>query len=247
MWHRPLLSAASGSTNNSCDSEQTADENGVMGNQPSVKNLVFVVLGVALGVAGLSAARTMLETESAAAVRPGDSGLPPEFSRRMRLLEEAIRELNQSIALLLEFPALSTRSEPSDASTQGADVAPADGMPATKRVEIRTPPDPRNMDWSTAVSSPLRDALVEYGLTPYDPGVNRILPKAAREMREAKAEEKRLMTDLRERRLPGVNTTSDPRYPEFDKARSEIQQSHKARTDEIVASFREQVRKLVLK
>ncbi len=217
-----------------------------MGSQPSVQNLVFVVLGVALGVAGLSFARSLLETESAAAVQPGDNAVSSELNQRLVLLEKAIHDLDQSIATLAEFATPMTRAEQLDDYPRTAVVTPADGAPTTDRIPIRALPNPEKLDWAEHINSSLARVLVEYGLTPYDRGVDRILPEAARKIREEISEQERLDKELNEVRYPNLGP-GDPRNLEYDQARWETWKSHQARTDKIVASFREQVRKLALK
>ena len=213
----------------------------------SIRGVALVGLGVLLGVVALYVPSLISETDPEVAVRPGDTEVSSELNRRMVLLEESIRELNQSIALLVESPALAYRVEPTDASAQGAELAPADGAPTTDRIPIRALPDPEKLDWAEHIHPSLARVLVEYGLTPYGRGVDRILPEAARQMREATSEWLRLLTELNERRYPNLERNHPLNLEYYQHARSEIDGSLNAGKKEVVASFREQVQKLALK
>lgn len=212
----------------------------------SMRNVALVGLGVLLGVVALYVPQVVWETEPEVAVGPGDTVVSSEVNRRLVLLEKAIRDLDQSIATLAELGTPGTRVEQLDNFPRAVVVTPADGALTTDRVPIQALPDPEKVDWAKVIHPSLARTLVEYGLTPYDRGVNRILPEAARKMREEIIEKERLDKELNEVRYPNLGL-GDPRHLEYDQARSEIWKSHKARTDEIVASFREQVRKLALK
>ena len=80
-----------------------------MGDRASMRTAAFVGLGILLGAAAVWVARAVPETEPMVAARPDDPGLSPELGRRMAMLEEAIRDLNASIALLVESGAPAPR------------------------------------------------------------------------------------------------------------------------------------------
>lgn len=206
-----------------------------------LRNVALVAIGVLLGWAAYYVAFPSPGSAQQEAVRPatGDPQTSVELARRMAALEQAIRELNESMALLAESRGLAAPVAPVEAALV---ERPAEQTPGPTRVPVPVQPDPGMFDWTKLVDASLATVLVENGLTPFDKGVNRILPDAARQVREVSAEWKRTKQEAEQCYLVMPRESVD-----WDRARKELEEFEgvrNARIAEIAEAFRSQVREL---
>jgi hypothetical protein len=164
-----------------------------------------------------------------------------DLSERMDRLDGAIRMLSDSIECLSVRPAQVVREiAPSDAPGDEAERA-TEGEPL---IQERSPLA-SNAGWVEYLPRPLAEVLVAHGMTPFDRGVDRVLPGPVGKYKEADRARGSGIADLR-KSYPDVRSTASERYPELKTLEDGIHGTWRNTTASIVAEFEAEVKKLAL-
>ncbi len=216
------------------------------------KSVLQFVVGLVIGIALVMLVETMGDTAESQSQM-----VDPSVGASLATIEKSLSSIDDSLQIVCRELANLNYSAGATYVAPSGEVGPGEegGEPTAKREVVPIPTETRvrhvnnrlATNWVEAINASLAQALVEYGLTPYDSGVGVHLRKAAAELKNA---QNRNMTRYKEfeKRWSGKNTYAsgdDSASLQKNAEREEIKQMYADEKSEAIDAFRKALETLV--